>query len=138
MQNLYAVYLHRFIYLSSGVFLYPGNFKTGGVIITGITKSFRLLPASPIQMIRRKLFLLKPARASSSINLISARSLNHAYSCYNIWLNSSLSSSGPVILKYRHPFFQKGRKTGASSITLKPAFFNSMNASSISDTSKAM
>ena len=43
---------------------------------------------------------------------------------YNIWLNSSLSPSGPVILKYRQPFFQKGRKTGAASITLNPASFN--------------
>jgi hypothetical protein len=42
------------------------------------------------------------------------------------------------MLKYLHPFFQKERKTGASSIMGKPLFFSISNVVSTSSTSKAM
>src|SRR5574338_493739 len=54
--------------------------------------------------------------------------------CQSTWLNSSLSPSGPEILKYLHPFCQKFKNTGASSKTVNPPAFNAAKASSMSGT----
>lgn len=46
----------------------------------------------------------------------SAGWIAQAYGYRITWLNSSLSPSGPSILKYLQPFVQKERNTGASSM----------------------